>query len=57
LFGKETWITIYVNADDAHDTVTQRSVTAIILFINNTSMQWHSPSGNELLRQPHMEQS
>jgi hypothetical protein len=37
-FGKKAQITVYVDADHAHDTVTWRSVTAIILFINNTPM-------------------
>jgi hypothetical protein len=31
-FGKKAQITVYVNADHAHDTITLRSVTAIILF-------------------------
>jgi hypothetical protein len=35
-FGKKARITVYVDADHAHDTVTRRSVTAILLFINNT---------------------
>jgi primosomal protein N' len=38
-FGKKAQITIYIDADHAHDTVTQRSVTAIILFIKNTPMR------------------
>jgi hypothetical protein len=41
-FGKKARITVYVYADHAHDTVTRRSVTAIILFINNTPMRWYS---------------
>jgi hypothetical protein len=41
-FGKKAQITVYANADQAHDTVTWRSVKAIILFINNTPMQWYS---------------
>jgi hypothetical protein len=42
-FGtKKAQITVYIDADHAHDTVTPRSVTAIILFINNTPMQWYS---------------
>jgi hypothetical protein len=41
-FGKKARITVYVDADHAHDTVTRRSVTAILLFINNTPMQWYS---------------
>ena len=33
---KKAQITIYVDADHAHDQVTQRSVTRIILFMNGT---------------------
>ena len=35
-FGKAAQITVYVDADNAHDTVTQNSVSAILIFINNT---------------------
>jgi hypothetical protein len=35
-YGKKARITVYVDADHAHDVVTRRSVTAILLFINNT---------------------
>jgi hypothetical protein len=41
-FGKKARITVYVDADHAHDTVTRRSVTAILLFVNNTPMRWYS---------------
>jgi hypothetical protein len=41
-FGKAARITVYVDADHAHDTVTRRSVTAILLFINNTPIKWYS---------------
>ena len=33
--GKPVKITVYVDADHAHDQVTRRSVTGIILFLNN----------------------
>ena len=35
-FGKATRITVYVDADHAHDTVTRCLVSAILIFINNT---------------------
>jgi hypothetical protein len=41
-FGKKARITCYVDADHAHDTVTRRSVTAILLFVNNTPVRWYS---------------
>jgi hypothetical protein len=41
-FGRKARITVYVDADHAHDTVTRRSVTAILIFINNTPMRWYS---------------
>jgi len=34
--GGRAKITVYVDADHAHDQVTRRSVTGILLFINNT---------------------
>lgn len=40
-FKKKAWITVYVDANDAHDTVTHHSVTAILLFVNNTPMRWY----------------
>ena len=39
---RKAQITIYVDADHAHDQVTQRSVTGIILFINGTPVRWLS---------------
>jgi hypothetical protein len=41
-YGKKVRISCYVDADHAHDTVTRRSVTAILLFVNNTPIRWHS---------------
>ena len=41
-YGKKARITVYVDADHAHDVVTCWSVTAIFLFINNTPVQWYS---------------
>ena len=37
-FGKKATITCYVDADHARDTVTRRSVTGIVLLVNNTPM-------------------
>ena len=31
-----------MDANHAHDVMTRRSVTAILLFINNTPIQWYS---------------
>lgn len=42
LNGQKVVITVYVDADHAHDLVTRRSVTGIVLFINNTPMAWVS---------------
>jgi hypothetical protein len=40
--GKEVSITVYVDADHARDKVTRRSVTGIILLVNNTPLVWIS---------------
>jgi hypothetical protein len=40
-FGKKAQITCYVDANHAHDTVTHQSVLAILLFVNNTPIQWY----------------
>ena len=37
--GKGVRITVYVDADHAHDLVTRRSVTGIVLFLNNTPVR------------------
>jgi hypothetical protein len=44
--GKPVDITVYVDADHAHDQVTRRSVTGCILFINNTPVKWYSKRQN-----------
>ena len=41
-FGMKAQITAYVDADHAHDTITCRSVTTILIFVNNTPMRWYS---------------
>ncbi len=40
--GKSARITCYVDADHAHDQLTRRSVTGILLFINNMPIRWVS---------------
>ena len=40
--GSPMRITCYVDADHAHDVVTRRSVTGIVLLINNTPVRWIS---------------
>ena len=41
-YGNPVRITCYVDADYAHCKLTRRSVTGIILFINNTPIRWIS---------------
>jgi hypothetical protein len=33
-------MTVYVDADHAHDLVTRRSITGIFVIINNTPIRW-----------------
>ena len=40
--GKKIRITAYKDADHAHDLVTRRLVTGILLFLNNTPVKWIS---------------
>jgi len=40
--GKPAQITCYVDANHAHDKITHRSVTGILLFINGTPIKWIS---------------
>lgn len=40
--GKSVKITVYVDADHAHDLVTRRSVTGILILLNNTPIKWIS---------------
>ena len=44
--GKPVLITGYMEADHAHDLVTKRSVTGILLFLNNTPIKWYSKRQN-----------
>lgn len=41
-YGKEARITCYVDANHAHCKVTRRSVTGILIFVNNMPMKWIS---------------
>ena len=41
-FGNPVRITCYVDADYAHCKLTRRSVTGIVLFVNNTPIRWLS---------------
>ena len=40
--GKLVKMTVYVDANHAHDLVTKRSVTEIIIFLNNIPVKWIS---------------
>jgi hypothetical protein len=35
-------MTVYVDADHAHDLVTRRSITGILVMLNNTPIRWIS---------------
>jgi hypothetical protein len=49
--GQKVTITVYVDTDHACDQLTRRSVTGVLLLINNTPLQWVSK------RQPTVETS
>jgi hypothetical protein len=40
--GSKVRMTVYVDADHAHDLVTRRSITGILVMLNNTSVRWVS---------------
>jgi hypothetical protein len=40
--GPRVRITVYVDADHAHDLVTRRSITGILVMLNNTPIRWIS---------------
>ena len=40
--GPKVRMTVYKDADHAHDLVTRRSVSGILLFLNNTPVRWIS---------------
>ena len=44
--GKPVLLTGYVDADHAHDLVTRRSVTGVLLYMNSTPIKWYSKRQN-----------
>ena len=40
--GKPVRTTCYVDSDHAHDVVTRRSVSGVLLFVNGMPVRWHS---------------
>jgi hypothetical protein len=40
--GPRVRMTVYVDADHAHDLVTRRSITGILFMLNNTPIRWVS---------------
>ena len=44
--GKPVLITGYVDADHAHDLVTRRSVTGVLILLNSTPIKWYSKRQN-----------
>jgi hypothetical protein len=40
--GSKVRMTVYVDADHAHDLVTRRSITGILVMLNNTPVRWVS---------------
>jgi hypothetical protein len=40
--GPKVRMTVYVDADHAHDLVTRRSITGILMMLNNTPVRWVS---------------
>jgi hypothetical protein len=40
--GLRVRMTVYVDADHAHDLVTRRSITGILVILNNTPIRWIS---------------
>ena len=40
--GPKARLTVHVDADHAHDMLTRRSVTGVLLFLNNTPVKWIS---------------
>jgi hypothetical protein len=42
--GPRVRMTVYVDADHAHDPVTRRSITGILVILNNTHSRWISKS-------------
>jgi hypothetical protein len=40
--GPRVRMTVYVDADHAHDLVTRRSMTGILVMLNNKTIRWIS---------------
>jgi len=40
--GKAVQMTCYIDADHTHDQITRKSITGILLYINNTPIKWIS---------------
>jgi hypothetical protein len=40
--GPRVRMSVYVDADHAHDLVTRRSITGILVILNNTPIRWIS---------------
>jgi hypothetical protein len=40
--GSRVRMTVYVGTDHAHDLVTRRSITGILVMLNNTPIRWIS---------------
>jgi hypothetical protein len=40
--GPRVRMTVYVDADHEHDLVTRRSITGILVMLNNTPIRWIS---------------
>ncbi len=38
--GPKVVMTVYVDADHAHDLVTRRSITGILMMLKNTTIRW-----------------
>ena len=38
--GKAARLTVFVDTDHAHDQVTRRSITGILVILNNTPIRW-----------------
>ena len=44
--GPKVRMTVYVDADHAHDLTTRRSITRILLMLNNAPVRWFSKCQN-----------
>jgi hypothetical protein len=44
--GSRVRMTVYVDADHLHDLVTRRSITGILVILNNKSIRWISKRQN-----------